>query len=269
MKKSPETFQQICDAVVNEGASLSRAAAIAGLNPASLFRWLGSSAENPNDWLHEWGDFGIAPFHIHVKNANRICVALLQGEAVRMSLKGFERTQVFQGRVQYEERLDIPPDLDADTMELLYGVRDRYKRDEVGNMIPLKIAEAPNPQLMAAVLRALGGQQWADKRSVDVKVTQSPGVTRIGPMPPPQHQLSPPTASAYVDEPVDDALDAPRDVPPVNTEPPAPPQGEAAPPTALGVRAEWEALLAKSKVNTASKKPTGIVNTGLSLLSDT
>jgi len=61
----------------------------------------------------------------------------------------------------------------------------------------------------------------------------------------------------------------PLDVPPVNAEPPASPQGGAAPPTALGVRAEWEALLAKSKANTANKKPTGIINTGLSLLSDT
>jgi len=198
MKKSVEAFTTIVDTIVNEGASLNRAARSAGISVATLFRWLGSSAEHPNDWLFEWGDFGIAPLHVHVKNANRICDALLQGEAVRLSLNGFERTQVFQGRVQYEERLDIPPDMSADEIEVCFGQRDRYKRDEMGNMIPLKIAEAPNPQLMAAVLRALGGDQWADKRSVDVKV-HSPGVTVIRPQP-----RLPPASSDYVDQREDD-----------------------------------------------------------------
>ncbi len=101
--------------------------------------------------------------------------------------------------------------------------------------------------------------------------------------------------SGYIEEPYDDMPDAPLDTPlsvsaapvaePVNAEPPATPQGEAeppelttgkdgkpaeaiAPPTASRIRQEFEALLAKSKENTANKKPTGKVNTGLSLLSD-
>ena len=67
-------------------------------------------------------------------------------------------------------------------------------------------------------------------------------------------------------------------------EPPAPPKGEEDPPemttgkdgkpasgepSKQSARAQWEALLAESKKNTAHKRPTAVVNTGLSLLSDT
>ena len=84
---------------------------------------------------------------------NRICVALLQGEAVRMAMSGFERTRVFQGKVQYEEDPMLVSDAqDPLLWEMTHGSRpitDVFKRDEESAMIPLKIAESPNPQLMS------------------------------------------------------------------------------------------------------------------------
>ena len=68
-EKIEDTFQRICDAIVNQGASLTRAAHSQGLNPATVFRGLVQVLKNRKSWLHTWGDFDIAPFHVHVKNA--------------------------------------------------------------------------------------------------------------------------------------------------------------------------------------------------------
>ena len=176
-KKTPETFSMICDAIVSESSSLQAAATAARISAATLFRWLAASSAGDAEFIFEWGDYGTAPLHIHVKNATRLAVVILQSEAVRLATKGFKRLQIVNGKVQYEERLDIPPGLSEDDMELGWGVRDRWKRDANGNLIPLYADEAPNPLLMTQVLKALGPSQWSRDERKALNVNHSGGVT--------------------------------------------------------------------------------------------
>ena len=210
MKKSPEIFASLCDKIL-AGNSMTVAAKKCGISNASLFRWIAESAEKPDEFSFEWGPFGVNTLAGHIKTANRGALAAIESE-IYARVAGTSEAQLepvfFGGRPQWKEREDIHRNGDAnqppETLELLYGQRDIYQRDESGNRVQLFIRRAPSDALTLALMRAKnprGG--WADNKNVNLQV--SGGVQVIGARKPtPPAALAPPIVAEIVEQAIAD-----------------------------------------------------------------
>jgi hypothetical protein len=287
-KATAETFITLCDALVAD-PGIANACRVARIGESTYWRWIAECAQDPTKHVFEFGEYGAMNFAQAVHLTQKIAVAILHAEALRKARHGNKRIKTFQGKVMYQERLDIPPDLTPDEMEICYGVRDRYTRDDDGNLIPLMEWEPPSDAIILGVLQKLGGSAWRDTKDVNVKM--SGGVMVVGnksqpqiPHQPPDQKMIEQLAREIVEEvgPGPEILEP--DIgedsgPPVmNAEPPVPPEPEptemittgdpipmqAAPSTMSPMRAALLRELEKTKdPYRPTAKPTAPINTGL------
>jgi hypothetical protein len=175
MKKSPETFVELCDLLCVQPFYTS-AANILGVEASTIFRWLQASQRNPEAYEFEWSDC-IAPLHVHVRSAMRINAHLIESQARKMALEGFEEPVYFAGRPQFkeDEKLVGVPD---DELELFWGVKDRYERDENGNRIPLMVRHKPSDALVLKILAAAFPKVYGT--NIEHNVTHQGGVMVVG-----------------------------------------------------------------------------------------
>lgn len=156
--------------LVADGIAMNRsivaAAKAAGVSVASVFAWLKSSKEGDPRYIFSWQDRD-APFHEHCNTARQMGIALLQSVALNLATEGFKEASVFQGQLQYaiDPKLVGVPD---DQLFMLYGVYDRYKRNEQGEVQPLLIQRAPNTQLITKLLGDFMPKQHGEHSSVEV-----------------------------------------------------------------------------------------------------
>jgi hypothetical protein len=150
-KKSVDIFIELCDLLCVQPFYTS-AANILGVEQSTIFRWIQASQRNPEEYTFVWSDCSAA-LHVHVRSAMRINAHLIESQARRMALEGFEEPVFFQGRPQWKEREDLVgvPD---DELELFYGVKDRWERDENGNRIQLTVRHRPTDALVLKILAA-------------------------------------------------------------------------------------------------------------------
>jgi hypothetical protein len=120
----------------------------------------------------EWGG-SVDWFHEHYKTARRRSVVLLEAHLRDTVLVGQRRQVIHDGKLCLAFRDDISPadrDLDPDTLELLYGVRDPYQRDELGRLVPLTILEPAPAHLSIRAAAALMPSLWGERKSIDVAI---------------------------------------------------------------------------------------------------
>lgn len=174
MKKSPEKYSELCDALVIEPFYETAARKI-GTTATTIFRWLGASQQNPAEYTFTWGEGGdVAPLHVHVKTAMRMNAHLIEAQARKFALDGFEEPVFFQGKQCWKED-ERKASLKSDEWSFVDGHDDPYLRDENGNRVPLTVRHKPSDALVAMVLRAAFPKVYG--QSVDVNHNVSGGVT--------------------------------------------------------------------------------------------
>jgi hypothetical protein len=180
MRKSIETYAELCDQLCST-ACYTTCARRLGVSPASVFRWLSASAKTPDDYTFEWAGETL-PLHQHARRAIRIQAAAVEGYARHRALHGSDEGVFYQGRPMWKVREDIARagDLDADAnmLELLYGQRDVYQRDAMGNRIQETIHHHPSDGLVNMVLKAHLPKLYGTK--VEMGVTHQGGVLVVG-----------------------------------------------------------------------------------------
>lgn len=211
MKKSPEVMIAILDLII-AGRSMMAAAKACGVSPATWYRWIAGSAETPDEYLVDWGPFGVAPLATHVRTANRGCLAGLESE-IFARVAGTSDAQLepvfFGGRPQWKEREDIiaaghqnePPDM----LMMLYGQPDIYERDANGQRVQHYIRRAPSDALTLALMRAkLPKSGWGDHKSIDLQV--SGGVHVVGRRPTPPTLPPPPMVDQIIEQVIEEEV---------------------------------------------------------------
>lgn len=177
MRKSTETFRQLCDFLVTE-PSYKMAALDLRVSEATIFRWLQESQQTPSAYEFEWGGH-IAPLHIHVRSSMKMQAHLVESQARKLALDGWDTPVYFGGKQQFVEcelKAQCPGDLDWYAM--VDGCRDPYKRDADGNRIPLTVKQRPSDALIIAVLKAYMPKTYGT--NVEHNVNHSGGVLVIG-----------------------------------------------------------------------------------------
>lgn len=202
MKKSEQTFVELCDLLCVQPFYTS-AANILGVEPSTIFRWLQASQRNPDAYSFEWSDC-IAPLHVHVRSAMRINAHLIESQARKMALEGFEEPVFFQGRPQWKEREDLVgvPD---DELECIWGVKDRWERDANGNRVQLTVRHKPSDALVLKILAAAFPKVYGT--NIEHNVNHSGGVMVIGA----SKEAKPVVEAKALPAPAEDRLQAIRD----------------------------------------------------------
>jgi hypothetical protein len=174
-KKNTETFVELCDLLCVQPFYTS-AANILGVDQSTIFRWIQASQRNPEAYTFEWMDC-LAPLHIHIRSACRVNAHVIESQARKMALEGFEEPVFFQGRPQWKEREDLVgvPD---DELELFYGVKDRWERDANGNRVQLTVRHKPSDALVLKILAAAFPRVYGT--NISHEVSHTGGVMVIG-----------------------------------------------------------------------------------------
>jgi hypothetical protein len=290
-KRSPELLTALADTVLGD-PSLTHAAKANGVHPATLFRFIKESNENPDAYIIEFMGETV-PFHRALQLANRAAIALVESELISRSVHGGREKIYFQGRPQWVEREDIPSDItDPEILQMLYGQPDRWLRKEnpiTGEMerVQLEMRRAPSDASVLAVLKAKspkGG--WTDTRNVNLQV--GGGVMVIGkqsptPLPEPikmvEHvaaeivqeaiedetvhadQDDTPPQPSLADEEADDPVEMLGDAP--EMQPEATPAQPAEPADGLTpLQRDLKARLAKGPANPRPKAPVHVFRGG-------
>jgi transposase-like protein len=197
MKKGPELFIEICDQLVGN-PSLTNACRAVGIAPSTLFRWIADCAERPHLYEFEFADFGTVTLAQAIKLTRRMAVALINSEIHRRALLGNDEVVVFQGRLQYRDNPKFVGWTDEEMSALGFSPADRILRDKNGNPVPLTVTRPPSDALSLAVMKAMGGPEWADRRSVDVNV--GGGVMVLGRKQPTPAAVAAPVVEATITE---------------------------------------------------------------------
>jgi hypothetical protein len=214
MRKNSETFQELADTLCSV-ACYSTAARRIGVSAASVFRWMSDSKRAEHDksdeFRFEWGG-EVDYLHRHCGRAVRIQVAAVEGFARHRALTGHDEPVFYQGRPSFRVRSDIlrngDQNADADTLDILYGVRTPYELDSQGRPIQEVMHHAPSDGLVKLVLAAHLPKVYGTK--IDQVVTHQGGVVHL-------HSAPRPAPVAAPVEPV--RLAAPVDVPFAPVEP--------------------------------------------------
>ena len=112
----------------------------------------------------EW--FGIvAPFHVHFANTKVLAAQAIEQAALDRALNGCWVPSYYQGAPVWEE---LDTDItDPDILFLMYGQRDRLKRDEHGNRVQVKQWLKPSEQLAIKMLESWH-KRYRPHQQVDV-----------------------------------------------------------------------------------------------------
>jgi hypothetical protein len=151
--------------------SLKGAAREVGINPATVFKWIRESIDDPSltlEWLGHKDTFANL-----VNLSRKLQIVVLEHEARSLATLGHSQPRWHDGRPCYKH----DPKIEADALsmidedwEFFYGDRKRtdvYARDENGALIPEEIVSPPNSQLLVKMLASLV-PGYAEKSEVSV-----------------------------------------------------------------------------------------------------
>jgi hypothetical protein len=151
--------------------SLKAAAREVGINPATIFKWIRESVDDPSitlEWLGHKDTFANL-----VNLARKLQIVVLEHEARSLATLGHSQPMYFQGAPVYKHNPKIEADalaLNDEDWQFFYGDRPRtdvFARDENGALIPEEVRSPPNAQLLVKMLASLV-PGYAEKSEVNV-----------------------------------------------------------------------------------------------------
>jgi hypothetical protein len=151
--------------------SLKAAAREVGVNPATVFKWIKDSVEDPTITL-SWLGY-TQTFAAHVQLARRLQIVVLEHEARSLATLGHVQARWHDGRPCYRHDPKVEADalsMDDNDWMFEYGTRSRddvFARNEAGELIPEEVVSPPNAQLLVKMLSSLV-PGYADKSEVSV-----------------------------------------------------------------------------------------------------
>jgi hypothetical protein len=174
--------------------SLKGAAREVGINPATIFKWIRESVDDPTvtlDWLGHKDTFANL-----VNLARKLQIVVMEHEARSLATLGHSQPRWHDGRPCYRHDPKIEADalsMDDLDWDFTYG-RDRsrddvFMRDANGALIPEEIVSPPNAQLLVKMLASLV-PGYAEKS--ELSVTHQGRVLIEGDTQQPQAALAPP-----------------------------------------------------------------------------
>jgi hypothetical protein len=176
MRKTSENFCIVLDSLVHD-PNVTHAAKAIGCQTMTLYRWLKLSRDGAPEFQNlEWQS-ETGSFHQFFEYAVRAQINLIEQTAKTNAL-GFDEVVTFQGNVQYQ----IDPKLvgesdDPDTLELLWGVRDKFLRIN-GEVQPLTVRRKPSDALVIKMLSSHKPETYGEKSTVNVNMKVG-GVLRL------------------------------------------------------------------------------------------
>lgn len=147
---------------------------------ATVYRWLeaSSAAEEAEDTSSEFffQYEGVEDYlHNHARMTLDAAVEDVEAGLIRMASEGYYRKAMYHGQTVYK----LDPALigmDDETFKMLgYEERDRYLKDENGNLVPEMEHIAPTVERQLAVLAA-HSEKWKKHSRVDVNTSVQGGV---------------------------------------------------------------------------------------------
>jgi len=207
-KFTPELAVSICDFLC-EHSVMKDAARANGISNSTMWEWISKSRKDPPELPpFEWMNM-VAQFWQHIGNAKRIAANHLLDVMTERARTGSFRKIIYQGREQFKIRTDIPPDItDPDVLEMLYGQRDRYERDDNGHLVHLTEYVEPPVNLQLAVAAAnFQAYQPHSSQSIEVVQRGDSGVRIVGG--PPKAE---PVAIEHHAEPVEAVVESPVEI---------------------------------------------------------
>jgi hypothetical protein len=175
--------------------SLKGAARECGINPATIFKWIRESIDDPSltlDWLGHKDTFANL-----VNLARKLQIVVMEHEARSLATLGHSQARWHDGKPCYKHDAKIEADalsmIDED-WTFFYGDRKRsdvFARDESGALIPEEIVSPPNSQLLVKMLASLV-PGYAEKS--EVSITHAGRVLIEGEGQQPQAALPPPAS---------------------------------------------------------------------------
>jgi hypothetical protein len=208
MRKGPEAFTQLCDFLIVD-PSYKMAARDLRVSEQTIFRWLQESQQKPAEYTFSWGD-SVGPLHIHVRSAMKMNSHVIEGQARKFSLDGFDAPVFFGGKQQWVEceiKAQCPGDLDWYMM--VDGCRDPYKRDADGNRIPLTAKQKPSDALVLAVLKAYMPKMYGNE--INHTVSHGGHVMVVGVPKDVKQVPAEPRVIEHMQEPLEDRLQSIRE----------------------------------------------------------
>ena len=176
MRKSPEAFIALVEYLSVNPYYVDAAKAL-GCGVSTVFRWINESNKNPTEFTFEWNGV-TAPLHEHCRTAVKHQAMLIEAWARKIAIEGWDEEVTFQGRRCFEEDETYLGVSDED-VKWLSPTGHRYKLDEQGRPIPIKIKRRISEAMMAKILsshlpKLYGSQitQTIDVRHSHVKVVQ-------------------------------------------------------------------------------------------------
>jgi hypothetical protein len=173
--------------------SLKGAAREVGINPATIFKWIRESVDDPSltlDWLGHKDTFANL-----VNLARKLQIVVMEHEARSLATLGHSQPRWHDGRPCYRHSPKVQADalsLNDEDWQFFYGDRSRddtFERDESGALIPEEIVSPPNSQLLVKMLASLV-PGYAEKS--ELSVTHQGRVLIDGDAQQPQTALPPP-----------------------------------------------------------------------------
>lgn len=155
--------------------SLKGAAREVGINPATIFKWIRESVDDPSvtlDWLGHKDTFANL-----VNLARKLQIVVLEHEARSLATLGHSQPRYHNGAPVYRHDAKIEADalsMSDEDWDFFYAVDGRsrprtdvFARDENGALIPEEIVSPPNAQLLVKMLASLV-PGYAEKSEISV-----------------------------------------------------------------------------------------------------
>lgn len=207
MKKSQATFQIICQSLC-ESPTFSNAARAAGISESTLYSWFGASqrgeASCTLDTFH--GDRDV-PLHTAAKQCRKLCAAAIVQNLEHRARHGDLTDSLFRGQRVFELDQRYLDWSDEDFRALGIDVGLRYKRDDRGLPIPVRVWTPPPVALALAVASAHWPRLYGSHSEVSLNVRGNLGVTTVAAKALPQVTVVAAAAAAIAPPPVDQGDD--------------------------------------------------------------
>jgi hypothetical protein len=179
--------------------SLKGAAREVGINPATIFKWIRESVDDPSimlDWLGHKDTFANL-----INLARKLQIVVLEHEARSLATLGHSQPRFHDGAPVYRHDAKIEADalsMSDEDWNFFYAENGRarprtdvFARDENGALIPEEIVSPPNAQLLVKMLASLV-PGYAEKS--ELSVTHQGRVLIEGDAQQPQAALPPPAS---------------------------------------------------------------------------
>jgi hypothetical protein len=179
VKKTQDIFRAIVESISNS-PSYARAARSAGISKTTLWDWIGQSqrdAVGNGVVLDEFMGMQSVPLHHAMQAARRAALNDMVGNLEHRSIHGHDEAVYFQGRPMWKEDESLSALSDEDLA--VFGIVDRYLRDERGHRVQLTIHHEPPVSLVLAVAAANFPKVYGGHSTIDVNHKGNLGVSVV------------------------------------------------------------------------------------------